>query len=91
MRKEMLPFILSLVGILIYLAHFWLQYPANIALWVIAAILGISSIHHGMRVRAQQAGDDKTRWMPESASKIGWLILLGVSFSAIFLIVPQMS
>lgn len=89
MRRETLPFALSLIGVLIYLAHFWLQFPANIVLWAIAAILGISSIHHGMRVRAQQANDDKTRWMPESAIKIGWLMLLGITLSAIFLIVPR--
>ena len=90
MRREMVPFILSTVGVLIYLAHFWLEFPANIALWVISAVLGISSAHHGMRVRAQQTADDKARWMPESATKIGWLILLGVSLSAIFHLTPQM-
>jgi hypothetical protein len=91
MRREMLPFNLSLAGVLIFLAHFWLQFPANIALWAISAVLGISSIHHGMRIRAQQAADDSTRWMPESAVKIGWLILLGVTLSAIFLLVPQVT
>jgi hypothetical protein len=86
-----MPFLLSTVGILVFLAHFWLKYPANIALWAVSAVLGISSVHHGMRIRARQANDDKARWMPESASKIGWLILLGGTLSAIFYLAPQMS
>ncbi len=90
MRREIAPFAISTAGILVFLAHFWLGYPFNIILWVVAAVLAISSVHWGMRARAQEAADDKNRWMPESASKLGLLILLGLALSAIFLIVPRM-
>ena len=89
MRKEMMPFVLSLAGILILLAHFWLAPPASIALWATSAILGISSVHQGMRVGAQMNHDEKTNWMPKAASRMGWLILLGCILSAIFLLVPR--
>ncbi len=90
MRREAAPFAISTAGILVFLAHLWLPYPTNVALWAVAAVLGISSVHWGMRARARQAADDRNRWMPESASKIGFLILLGLALSAIFLIVPRM-
>jgi len=90
MRREKAPFVISTAGILVFLAHFWPGYPVNLILWVIAAVLGISSVHWGMRSRAQETPDDRNRWMPESASKLGLLILLGLTLSAIFLIVPRM-
>jgi len=90
MRRERMSFAISIAGVLVFLAHFWLDYPANIILWAIAAVLGISSVHWGMRARAQEAADDRNRWMPVSASRTGWLILLGLTLSAIFLIVPRM-
>ncbi len=89
MRREKVPFAISTAGILVFLAHFWVGYPANVVLWVIAAILAISSVHWGMRARAQESADDPNRWMPKSASKLGLLILLGLTLSAIFLIVPR--
>ncbi len=90
MRRELRPHIISIIAIVTYLAHFWVQLPAGIVLWAVAAASAIASIHHGMIVRGQTA--DKTRrWMPDSAIIIGCIILLGVTLSAIFLLAPRMT
>ena len=90
MRRELRPRIISIIAIVTYLAHFWVQLPAGIVLWAVAAVSAIASIHHGMIVRGQTA--DKTRrWMPDSAIIIGCIILLGVTLSAIFLLAPRMT
>jgi len=87
--REMRPHIMSVVAIVTYLAHFWVQPPAGIALWAVSAAFAIASIHNGMAVRGQ--GTDKARWwMTDSAVIIGCIILLGVTLSAIFLLAPQM-
>ena len=89
-HRELRPHIISVVAIVTYLAHFWVQLPAGIVLWAVAAASAVASIHHGMIVRGQTA--DKTRrWMPNSAILIGGIILLGVTLSAIFLLVPRMA
>ena len=89
MRREMRPHIISMVAMVTYLAHFWVQPPAGAALWVVSAISAIASIHNGMIVRGQSA-DKARRWMSNSAIIIGCIILLGVTLSAIFLLVPRM-
>ncbi len=90
MRRELRPHIISIIAIVTYLAHFWVQLPAGIVLWAVAAASAVASIHHGMIVRGQTA--DKTRqWMPDSAIIIGFIILLGVTLSAIFLLIPRMT
>jgi hypothetical protein len=90
MRREMRPHIISVVAIVTYLAHFWIQPPAGIALWAVSATFAIASIHFGMMARGQST--DKTkRWMPDSAVIIGCIILLGVTLSAIFLLAPRMA
>jgi len=38
MRREMRPHIISVVAIVTYLAHFWVQPPAGIALWAVSAV-----------------------------------------------------
>ena len=88
MRREMRPHIISVVAIVTYLAHFWVQSPAGIALWAVSAVSAVASIHLGMITRGQST--DKTRrWMLDSAIIIGCIILLGVTLSAIFLLAPQ--
>ena len=89
MAKEWRPHIISIVAIVTYLAHFWFQPPAGMALWAVSAVSAISSIHFGMMVREQSA-DKSRRWMPISAIIIGCIILLGVTLSAIFLLAPQL-
>ena len=88
MRREMRPHIISVVAIVTYLAHFWVQPPAGIALWAVSAVFAIASIHSGMIVRGQST-DKARRWMPDSAVIIGGIILLGVTLSAIFLLAPR--
>ena len=89
-RRELRPHIISIIAIVTYLVHFWVQLPASIALWAVAAVSAVASIHHGMIVREQTA--DKTRrWMPDSAIIIGFIILVGVTLSAIFLLIPRMT
>ena len=90
MRIETRPHIISIIAIVTYLAHFWVQPPTGIALWAVSAISAVSSIHFGMIVRGQST-DKARRWMPDSAVIIGCIILLGVTLSAIFLLVPQMT
>lgn len=90
MRIEMRPHIISIIAIVTYLAHFWVQPPAGIALWAVSATSAIASIHFGMMARGQST-DKARQWMPNSAIIIGCIILLGVTLSAIFLLVPQMT
>ncbi len=87
---ELRPHIISIIAIVTYLAHFWVQLPASIALWAVSAASAIASIHHGMIVRGQTA-DKARRWMPDSAIIIGCIILLGITLSAIFLLAPRMT
>ena len=89
MRNEIRPHLFSIIAIVTYLAHFWCQVPASIALWAVSATTAIASIHFGMIVRGQIA-DNTKRWMPNSAIIIGCIILLGVTLSAILLLVPRM-
>jgi hypothetical protein len=86
--RELKPHIISIISIVTYLSHFWCQAPASIALWAVSAASAIASIHFGMIVRGQIA-DNTRRWMPDSAIIIGGIILLGVTLSAIFLLVPR--
>ncbi len=90
MPRETRPHIFSVVAIVTYLAHFWVQPPAGIALWAVSAVSAVASIHLGMIARGQST-DKARRWMPDSAVIIGCIILLGVTLSAIFLLVPQMT
>jgi len=89
MRREMRPHIISIIAIVTYLAHFWVQPPTGIALWAVSAVFAIASIHYGMIARGQSI-DKARRWMSDSAVIIGGIILLGVTLSAIFLLVPQL-
>ena len=90
MRRELRPHIISVIAIVTYLAHFWCPVPASIALWAVSAASAVASIHHGMIAR-EQATDKTRRWMPDSAIIIGFIILVGVTLSAIFLLIPRMT
>lgn len=85
---EMRVHIFSIVSILAFLAHFWVAPPGGIVLWAVAATTAISSIHRGMMARGQEQPRSK-RWMTDSAVIIGVVILIAITFSAIFLLVPQ--
>jgi len=88
MRLEMRAHVPSVVAIVAYLAHFWIQPPAGIVLWAVSATFAIASIHNGMIARGRSE-DKSRRWMPNSAVIIGVVILLGATLSAVFLLSPM--
>ena len=82
--------IVSAIGVGVFMSHFW--WPAYVAghvLWGIAGFCAIFSIYSGIIHRAKVEDNEKKAVLTASAI-IGCLILLGLTFSAIFLLVPAM-
>ena len=81
-------FILSIIGVWAYMSHFWT--PTGIGgyiLWPIAGFCAIFSIYGGIIARSQ-AENEHTKARLLAATVISCLVLLGLTLSAIFLLIP---
>ncbi len=88
-RTVLAPFIVSVVGIGLFMSHFWQSFPTSAVLWSLAGASGIFCIYTGIIHRSEtEKALDKA--ILRAASVIGGVILFGIILSAIFIFVPQM-
>lgn len=81
-------YLASILGIGTYMVHFWWTCGATgSVLWGISGACAIFSIYAGV-IAAAQAEDKVKRGMAMAAAMLGGIILLGLTFTAIFLFVP---
>ncbi len=96
-RMTFSTYIANVIGLGLFLAHFWFAassrpalHLAAIALWAIAVACAIFSIYGGLITRAET--ENRTHQaMLLACTIIGGIILLGAVLSAIFLLVPSFS
>lgn len=87
MNKNLIAYILSIVGIATYMCHFW--WPGTIVssvFWSIAGACAIASIYHSLSVRGKT--EEATKWMLDVAFVLGCIVLIGLAISASVLLVP---
>ena len=94
-RMTFTTYIANVVGLGVFLAHFWFAASsrlafAAIALWAIAVACAIFSIYGGLITRAETENHTHQA-MLLACTIIGGIILLGAVLSAIFLLVPSFS
>jgi hypothetical protein len=88
-KTVLAPFIVSVVGIGLFMSHFWQSFPTSAVLWALAGASGIFCIYAGLIHRSEtEKAIDKA--ILKAASVIGGIILFGIILSAIFIFVPQM-
>ena len=81
--------ICSVIAIVTFMCHFWWPLSmVSIALWGVSGAFAIFSVYGGIieRSRVEEAGTRKG--MATAAAVIGCLILLGLTWSAVLLLVP---
>ena len=89
-RMGIATYIVSMVGLAMFMSHFW--WPAFWGVyvaWPIAGFCAIFSIYGGIIGRSQTENAVHKAGLLAVAI-IGGLILLGLTLSAIFLFAPQM-
>ena len=80
-------YIVSIVGVSVFMSHFWHPAPTSIVLWIISGVCAIFCIYGGIIGRFhEEDGHRKAKLM--ASTVLGGLILLGLTLSAIFLFVP---
>jgi hypothetical protein len=85
-----LIYIFSIIAIGTFMCHFW--WPATntgYALWAVSGAFAIMSIYSGIIRRAEIQEEDRRKGMANAAAVIGCLVLLGLTMSAVWLIVPM--
>ena len=94
-RMVFTTYIANVVGLAVFLSHFWFAassrpavHFAAIAFWAIAVACAIFSIYGGMITRAEMENSTH-RAMLLACTIIGGIILLGAILSAIFLLIPS--
>ena len=81
--------ICSVIAIVTFMCHFWWPLSmVSIALWGVSGAFAIFSVYGGIieRSRVEEAGTRKGR--ATAAAVIGCLILLGLTWSAVLILVP---
>ena len=83
-------YIASILGVGTYMSHFWwYDVVAGNVLWVVAGACAIFSIYGGI-ITATHEEDRVKRGVAMAAAVLGSIILLGLTLTAIFLLVPAM-
>ena len=80
-------YVVSIIGVSVFMSHFWRDAPVSVILWLIAGVCAIFSIYGGIIARSH-AENEHRKAMLMAATVISGLVLLGLTLSAIFLIVP---
>ena len=86
----MVPYTASIIALVAYMLHFW--WPDSIAaniLWPVAGFFAIFSIYGGIIARSHAESEHKKAMLTATAV-VGCLVVLGLTLSAIFLLVPAM-
>ncbi len=81
-------YIASIIAIGTFMCHFW--WPLSLTsyvLWVVSGFFAIFSIYGGIIQRSRIAAGTK-RGIANAAAVIGCLILLGLTVSAVMILVP---
>ncbi|MCK4362466.1 MAG: hypothetical protein KAW13_04200 [Dehalococcoidia bacterium] len=82
-------YLFSVISIATFMGHFW--WPATntgYALWSVSGAFAILSLYSGIIRRAEIQEEGSRKGMASAAAVIGCLVLLGLTFSAVWLIVP---
>ena len=88
-RTVIAPFVVSVVGIGLFMGHFWQSFPTSAVLWSLAGASGIFCIYAGI-IHRSETEKATHKAILRAASVIGGIILFGIILSAIFVFVPQM-
>ena len=83
----MAVYIVSIVGVAVFMSHFWYGTLVGTILWLIAGVCAIFSIYGGIIARSHVEDGLRKSWLL-AATVLGCLVLLGLTLSAIFLFVP---
>jgi len=79
--------VVSLVGIVLLMSHFWSSDLVSIVQWALAAASGVFCVYSGIIYRPQvESATHKALLLADAV--IGGIILLGLILSAIFLFAP---
>lgn len=94
-RCDIVLHISSLIAVATFMAHFWglVWQPGTVAgyvyvLWGVAGACAVFSIYSGMIRSARSEEEGARKGIPIAAAVIGCLVLLGLTMSAVWLIVP---
>jgi hypothetical protein len=87
-RIVLAPFIVSAVGIVMFMSHFWLSFPTSAVLWSLTGASGVFCMYTGI-IHRSQVEKDTEKAILKAASVIGGIILFGIILSAIFIFIPQ--
>ena len=84
-------YLVSILGVGTYMFHFWwYDVAAGNVLWGISAACAIFSLYAGIIVATRE--DDRVkRGVAMAAAALGGVLLLGLTLTAIFLLVPAMA
>ena len=80
-------YVVSIIGVSVFMSHFWHPAPTSTVLWIISSVCAIFCIYGGIIGRFHEE-DGHKKAMLIAATVIGVLVLLGLTLSAIFLLVP---
>jgi len=81
-------YLVSILGIATYMFHFWWHCGATGGvLWGISAACAIFCVYGGV-ISASHEEDKAKRGMAMAAAIVGGILLLGLTLTAIFLLVP---
>jgi hypothetical protein len=90
-KMSIATYAVSILGISLFLSHFWhVGSILGISLWGTAAVCGIFSIYGGIIGHSQDKSELGKAYL-KSAAVMGCLMLLGLTISAVFLLVPAIS
>jgi len=83
-------YVVSIIGVSVFMSHFWQSAPTSTVLWIISGVCAIFSIYGGIIARSHVEDELRKSWLL-AATVLSCLVLLGLTLSAIFLFVPAMS
>lgn len=82
-------YVASVIAIGTFMSHFWWSLSvASYVLWGISGAFAIMSIYGGIITRATITEENHRKGMATAAAVIGCLVLLGLTISAVMLLVP---
>jgi len=85
----MKSYMFSVIAISTFMCHFWWpDTTTGYALWGVAGAFAILSVYSGIIRRDEIQEENRSKGMASAAAVIGCLVLLGLTMSAVWLIVP---
>lgn len=82
-------YVSSVIAVLAFMCHFWWPLSVvSLALWIVSGAFAIFSVYGGI-IERSRAGDESIRkGRATAAAVVGCVILLGLTWSAVLLLVP---